>query len=658
MDLPKRGMAVRVCAAGMLCALVVGGTASASHPPKRNAIMKSDGAPAWSSFGLSAPSISKSTSVSFSGPARAALPPASENMELVGKLGLETPAAQRTTATRDQALLPGQIADVAVYKNAAYVNSWAESTCRRGGFWSVDISDPANPKQLAFVPARSGSYHGEGAHVKTLSIAGGFQGDVLAVNNEPCSGTGRGGFDLYDVSNPASPVTLVQAFGDRTADHAPDEPFGPLTGTQNPNSSHSIFIWQDGDKAYAVATDNTELSDVDIYDITNPRAPVFIADVDLVELGIDQGIDVVGNSGNAEWIYNHDMVVKRINGVQTMLVSYWDAGYIKLDVSDPASPKIIGDSDFGTQDPVMERASTGAPWSLPEGNAHQAEFSHDNRFVLAADEDFDTHRFLGNIDQAVGGAYTFNAAGISRDDATGEPVGPQIKDQPMVGDTRFIGRGCDPATIPTAGAAKIAVVNVPASLSGTCFLDVSIANAEDKGYTSVIFFAPESGQFGCNALPDVIFGPPDYPSDDVGMIWVTREVGLRILGVANPATTCSTANPPVGTEGNPVNISAEFDGWGYTHLFRNDGSTLTPIDAYAIPEAMDPAKRDGLRRPERARVGDRRDRERRVQLVLPRWSCGRSRSATAAWSRPASSSSRPGTTSGASSSSRLPTASG
>ena len=428
------------------------------------------------------------------------------------------------------------------------MNSWAESTCRRGGFWSVDISDPANPRQLAFVPARPVSYHGEGAHVRPISIPGGFQGDVLAVNNEPCSGT-RGGFDLYDVSNPAAPVTLVQSFGDRSADRPDGEPFGPLTGTQTPNSSHSVFIWQDGDNAYAVATDNTEFADVDIYDITNPRDPKQITDVDLVELGKDQGIDVRGNTGNAEWIYNHDMVVKEINGVQTMLVSYWDAGYIKLDVSDPASPKIIGDSDFGTVDPLMERASTGTKWS-PEGNAHQAEFSHDNRFVLAADEDFDTHRFLGSIDQAVGGPFSFNSVGISRDDDTGEPVGPQLKDNPIVGDTRFIGRGCDPATIPQADAAKIAVVNVPASLSGTCFMDVSIANAEAKGYTAVIFFAPESGQFGCDTIADVIFGPPDYPSDDVPMLWVTREVGLRILGVANPQT-CSTPTPAAPDRGQP-----------------------------------------------------------------------------------------------------------
>ena len=34
---------------------------------------------------------------------------------------------------------------------------------------------------------------------------------MLAVNNEPCATDGRGGFDLYDVSDPAKPVTLVQA---------------------------------------------------------------------------------------------------------------------------------------------------------------------------------------------------------------------------------------------------------------------------------------------------------------------------------------------------------------------------------------------------------------------------------------------------------------
>ena len=128
------------------------------------------------------------------------------------------------------------------------------------------------------------------------------------------------------------------------------------------------------------------------------------------------------------------MVVKKINGVQTMLVSYWDAGYIKLDVSDPANPKIIGDSDFGTQDPVMKRAGTDEPWSLPEGNAHQAEFSHDNRFVLAADEDFDTASDPRDRRPGRRGPYTFNGVGDAA--TTTEPHGPADRGPPDGSGTR------------------------------------------------------------------------------------------------------------------------------------------------------------------------------------------------------------------------------
>ncbi len=32
-------------------------------------------------------------------------------------------------------------------------------------------------------------------------------------------------------------------------------------------------------------------------------------------------------------VFLHDMIVKRIDGRQVMLASYWDAGYVALDVS-------------------------------------------------------------------------------------------------------------------------------------------------------------------------------------------------------------------------------------------------------------------------------------------------------------------------------------
>jgi len=308
------------------------------------------------------------------------LPPARENVELVGKLRLKEPFGN---------VLPGQIADLTVFKNSAYLMSWSplenpgDAACRRGGVFSVDISRPALPVQEAFVPALPETYHGEGAHVATLSTPA-LSGDVLAVNNEPCGPAGVGGFDLYDVSDPANPVPLVRGAGDRSAD-------GSLVQdpTEMPNSTHSVFIWQDGAKAYAVAVDNTELHDVDIFDITDPRNPQFIGDLDLVELFPQ----IVANSANGNTIFHHDVVVKRIDGRMTMLNSYWDAGYVQLDVSDPANPRYITDTNFPDVEPLVSLTPLGPA----EGNAHQAEFSFDNQFILAADEDFGTARAVFEI---------------------------------------------------------------------------------------------------------------------------------------------------------------------------------------------------------------------------------------------------------------------
>ena len=50
-----------------------------------------------------------------------------------------------------------------------------------------------------------------------------------------------------------------------------------------PNSYHSVFVWQDGPRAFLVASDNIELTDVDIFDITNPAAPVQVGDFDLAD---------------------------------------------------------------------------------------------------------------------------------------------------------------------------------------------------------------------------------------------------------------------------------------------------------------------------------------------------------------------------------------
>ena len=195
------------------------------------------------------------------------LPAVQENMDLVGELEVSGEFGDVSA---------GQIADLAVYKGYAYLNSWDEPSCERGGTFVADISDPENPEEVNFIPAsEDGYYHGEGAHVITMDTLG-VTRDVLAVNNEACSNAANrppgvnpasGGFDLYDVTDPLNPITLVQNAGD-------DDAAAPA------NSYHSVFIWQDGPNAYLVASDNTEFEDVDIFDITDPTAPVQIADID------------------------------------------------------------------------------------------------------------------------------------------------------------------------------------------------------------------------------------------------------------------------------------------------------------------------------------------------------------------------------------------
>ena len=315
----------------------------------------------------------------------------------------------------------GGIADVSVYKDYAYLAAWGGQTCKHNGVHVVDISDVAAPEEVAFIPAKEGSAPGEGVQALSISTPA-FTGDILVSNNETCkAGVGFGGMNIYDVTVPSAPEHLAVGFGDYTVGS---------NRKKTANDIHSVFAWDAGDKAYAVMVDNEEAADVDIVDITNPRKPKLIAEYDLAALfpqilQPNQGLDSV---------FHHDMVVKEINGRYIMLVSYWDGGYVQLDVTNPAAATFIVDSDFTNPDP--EAAESGLN-VRPEGNAHQSEFTLDNSYVIAADEDF--------------GPYALNAANL--DDATeinassGSDT-PQLEEgQSLTGESVFVGRACpgDPA---------------------------------------------------------------------------------------------------------------------------------------------------------------------------------------------------------------------
>ena len=475
-------------------------------------------------------------------------------LDLVSKLGLSR-------------VVEGKIADVGVFKDTAYLAAWGGQTCKYNGVHVVDIADVDNPEEIAFIPSKEGSYPGEG--VQALSIdTPAFTGDILVTNNEKCKQpAGFGGMNIYDVSNPADPQVLTQGFGDAAGNNQ----------KQSAHQIHSVFAWQEGAKAYAVMVDNEEAADIDIVDITNPNKPKMAAEYDLVK----QAPQILQPGEGLDEVFLHDMIVKEIDGRQIMMASYWDGGYVKLDVTGvPATPVVLADSDFPNPDSQgLENGlltPEGEPVG-PEGNAHQAEFTGDNAFVIGADEDFSPFATVAKNTTD----DTDLSVGSGSDTRKLEP-GTSVS-----GSTRFAGRACntDPA-VPAPDGSTIAVVE-----RGVCTFTEKVANVEAAGYEAVVIFNRTASD-GCNnALGMSVEG-------DIYAFGVApREQGFAIFDHPYDNAACLAGDGtqlsgiPLGAVGDSLTFSSYFDGWGYVRLL--DADTMAEQDTYAIPEAHDEAFAEG-----------------------------------------------------------------
>jgi hypothetical protein len=502
------------------------------------------------------------------------LPSARENVDLVAKLEPTRQFGQ---------IVPEQIADVTVHEGFAYLNSWADPTCTKGGVYVVDVRDPSNPREVGFIPALPGSFHGEGTQVLTIDTPA-FEGDVLAVNNEGCEEDDAGGFDLYDVTDPRNPQILVQGFGDAE----PSE--GTLTGsTETANHYHNIRMWEHGGNVYIVGVDNFEFHDVDIFNITNPRQPQAVAEFDLLE----EFPQIADNLANGNLVLNHDDVIKTIGGVPTMLLSYWDAGYVKLDVSDPANPVYLGDTSFDGPDPLVPGIEP------PEGNAHQVEFSADNAYLLAADEDFAPYR----ADEF--SITTGPNAGVYPSQVVPGGASPAaLPDLTMNGPTVYGGYGCDasapipprdsvfPGEMPGFQEAIVVLqrgpLQDPSAPEEACFPGEKAANAAEAGYDAVLLVNRHTGSA---ATDEPFCGSGGFPPGAVIVtMCTTHEAFHRIFG-SEPNHDLPVPPgdaPALGTLGEEVQATSVFDGWGYAHLYENGSGKLRRVDSFAIEEALDP----------------------------------------------------------------------
>ena len=493
----------------------------------------------------------------------------------------------------------GRVSDVAGFKNYAYLGAYTTPDCK-GGVYVIDVNDPRQPREVAFIPAAEDTYVSEGVHVIHLNTPA-FKGDVLLHSNESCSGTPQlGGMDLVDVTDPTNPKILSQGEGDFT-DGDDDDPLA--TPTLGPaHSTHSVFGWQQGPRAYAALVDNIE-GGIDIMEITNPRAPVLIE-----ELGADDWDEIAEPLAYGDAVFLHDMVVKQFGDKFIALLSYWDAGWILLDVTNPQNPVFIKDSDYNERDPLMPA------FAPPEGNAHQAEWSRDGEFIIGTDEDFSPYR----VDFAIStgphaGPYSAGEFGWT------VPI-VNLPDKALNGPTVYGGYAC-PSTaegetydedVPTPESAGVTtepgeeailvlqrgpLTDLSRPQDEPCFFSLKVHAAQEAGWDAAIVANHHEGSgggpTGSASQPDAhICGSKGHEfTPTIPAICIGHRALHRIFKRSEdytlpyPPTDAGDREPNIGDKGEEVAATARFDGWGYVHLL--DAQTLQELDQYAPPGVLE-----------------------------------------------------------------------
>ncbi|HLZ68991.1 MAG TPA: PA domain-containing protein [Dehalococcoidia bacterium] len=242
--------------------------------------------------------------------------------------------------------------NVWVHNGFAYIGAYGSgSACPASGVRIVDVSDPAKPTPVAAAAALPGSSQ-EDVRVQHVDSPA-FSGDLLAVGIQHCGRAGQGGLALVDVSDPRHPATLSFFSTD------------PGIGV------HELDLVQQGDRMLALlavpyAERDHGTGEFRIVDVSDPRHPKQLS---AWGAGKALGVDLSGGIGCNRQIFAHSAHASA-DGRRAYL-SYWDAGEIVLDISNPTAPRLI----------AWIRYPPGE-----EGETHSAAEANGGNELLIADE--------------------------------------------------------------------------------------------------------------------------------------------------------------------------------------------------------------------------------------------------------------------------------
>ncbi|MGH3131162.1 MAG: LVIVD repeat-containing protein [Gaiellaceae bacterium] len=293
-----------------------------------------------------------------------------ENMEVVGQTSLGG---------------RGFNGDVWAHEGYAYIGHWGFQDWASGsknrfcpsppnsGVAVVDARNPALPTMVATLQnpagtsaedvvvytAQSGPYTGRDIAVAGIQWCGGSRFDANAER----------GLMLWDVTTPSAPAQIgylktaccTRGIHEFEVEHRADldRTFAYATvprSRTSESSSPSGYRDVNGD------------GDFRLIDITNPAAPFQASDWGIQDIGGPfyggQGCDADPNFGHgAEPSHDGKLV----------FLSYWDSGFIAVDVSNPASPVFKGRTVYPAD---------------ADGDAHSSNYDDARKLLFTADEDF------------------------------------------------------------------------------------------------------------------------------------------------------------------------------------------------------------------------------------------------------------------------------
>jgi hypothetical protein len=425
--------------------------------------------------------------------------------------------------------------DVFVYDHGgsvgtyAYVGTWS-AQCTGQGAKVIDVNDPSHPKWVGFVGARKDSSNED---VVVVRIG---DRDVLGIGVQACGPRGSAGLALFDVTDPRDPFELS---------------FFPTAS----GGVHELDLVVRDDVALALLAvpfaeftfddqgNQTPVGEFQIVDITDPETPNLLTEWRL----FDQGLTMHGGAHEITSIFQgeglfpvmFDHSARAADGGDTAYVSYWDAGVVKVDISDPSAPVTIGHTVY----PV---ASDGEAHSMTPFDVAGT------RYILQNDEDFEP----------------FNTTAEATSSATGTRKFVAIE-EPFWSPTLLADTG------PISGMVHDAADGCQATDYAGAEGDIVIADSVDP------FYNPAPCAIGDQAVLAAEAGAIAFVSnlvsiDDAYGYGPDTEADLSVLAgmpVLQISDIDGLADAIRGAGTATLSLDPSTPGWGFLRVFQETGNT-------------------------------------------------------------------------------------